>query len=339
MMTLRFSIQKEDAGLEIQQYLREKEGVSRRTVISLKHYPEGILLNGAHARTIDLLREGDLLEINLKEEPRPLPLSDIEVPTLYWDTDVAVFNKPADMPVHQSGGHIFGTLASVYAAMCQKEGIPSVFRAVNRIDKDTTGAVVVARHKIAAGKLWKAVTKRYCAVVAGVPEKPHGVIRFPIEREAPYEMKRIISPDGEEAVTEYEVLAASPDQSLSLVGFRLYTGRTHQIRVHMSAIGHPLLGDELYGGPMEPLKRQALHSAGVAFTHPMTGEFLLLTAPLPEDMAQLLEEKEIAWEAPLHALTEELRETTSTTVEEIRENYRRGSRRDCPPKEEAHDPR
>lgn len=326
MVTMRFTVGEEDAGQEIQHFLRFRQGISRKTVISLKARPEGILRNGVHARTIDLLTAGDVLEINLVEDARRLPPCDTVVPTLFWDRDVAVFNKPAGMPVHQSGGHIFGTLASVYATMCEKTGEPGAFRAVNRIDKDTTGAVVVARHKIAAGKLWKAVSKRYVAVVQGVPEPPCGTIRYPLEREAPLEMKRVISPDGEEAITDYRVLAAAPNKSCALVGFVLHTGRTHQIRVHMSAKGWPLLGDELYGGPLDELSRQALHCAGVSFTHPATGEQLCLTAPLPQDIAALLERKGIDWQSVLPPFVQELLTVTPTTVEEITENYRKGSR-------------
>ena len=129
MTTFRYLITAEDAGDQIQHFLRFKQGISRKVVISLKHLPEGILLNGAHARTIDLLREGDTLEINLPDQARKLPPCEIDVPRLYWDRDVAVFNKPAGMPVHQSGGHIFGTLASVYATLCEKEGSSGTFRA------------------------------------------------------------------------------------------------------------------------------------------------------------------------------------------------------------------
>ena len=210
MTTFRYLITAEDAGDQIQHFLRFKQGISRKVVISLKHLPEGILLNGAHARTIDLLREGDTLEINLPDQARKLPPCEIDVPRLYWDRDVAVFNKPAGMPVHQSGGHIFGTLASVYATLCEKEGSSGTFRAVNRIDKDTTGAVVVARHQIAAGKLWKAITKRYVAVVSGVPQPPEGLIDLPLEREIPLEMKRVVSPDGERAVWVLFCTPAAP---------------------------------------------------------------------------------------------------------------------------------
>lgn len=219
MATFRYTITAEDAGTEIQHFLRFRQGISRKVVISLKHLPEGILRNGIHARTIDLLQEGDLLQITLPESSRRLPPCEADVPRLYWDNDVAVFNKPAGMPVHQSGGHIFGTLASVYATLCEKEGAPGTFRAVNRIDKDTTGAVVVARHQIAAGKLWKGVAKRYVAIVSGVPTPAGGLIDLPLEREIPLEMKRIVSPDGERAVTEYRVLAAAADGSCALVGF------------------------------------------------------------------------------------------------------------------------
>ena len=290
MTTFRYLITAEDAGDQIQHFLRFKQGISRKVVISLKHLPEGILLNGSHARTIDLLREGDTLEINLPDQARKLPPCEIDVPRLYWDRDVAVFNKPAGMPVHQSGGHIFGTLASVYATLCEKEGNSGTFRAVNRIDKDTTGAVVVARHQIAAGKLWKAVTKRYVAVVSGVPQPPEGLIDLPLEREIPLEMKRMVSPDGERAVTEYKVLATAPDESCALVGFILHTGRTHQIRVHMAYLGHPVAGDEVYGKPLPGLQGQCLHAREIGFRHPRSGAYLHFTSPLPAYFTAFLEQ-------------------------------------------------
>ena len=143
-------------------------------------------------------------------------------------------------------------------------------------------------------------------------------------------MKRVVSPDGERAVTEYKVLATAPDKSCALVGFILHTGRTHQIRVHMAEKGWPLLGDELYGGPMEEFPRQALHCAGVAFTHPITGEQLCLTAPLPEDMAALLEKKGIGWRPVLTPFVEELLTVQPTTVEEITERYRKPKQKGRP---------
>lgn len=338
MVTFRYEIPPEAAGEEIQHFLRFRQGISRKAVIALKNEPLGILRNGLHARTVDLLAAGDVLTISLPESARALPPCDIPVPVLFWDRDVAVFNKPAGMPVHQSGGHIYGTLASVYCTLCAAKGESGTFRAVNRLDKDTTGAVVAARHQIAAGKLWKGVTKRYVAVVKGVPEPQSGTIDLPLEQEVAMESKRIVSPDGEEAVTDYRVLSAAPDGSCSLVGFVLHTGRTHQIRVHMSYMGWPLIGDELYGGPTEELQRQALHCAGVAFTHPETGEQICLTAPLPEDMAAYLAKKSIDWESVLEPFVRELTTVALSTVEQITDRYRKRRPR-CPIEAVSREPR
>ncbi|MEG1777995.1 MAG: pseudouridine synthase, partial [Angelakisella sp.] len=132
-----------------------------------------------HVRTVDRLHAGDILEINLQEQQKHIPLCDLVVPILYEDEDVIVFNKPADMPVHQSGGHIFNTLDGVYAAHCALSGEIVPLRALNRLDKDTTGAVVVAQNQIAAGKLWKSVSKRYIAVVEGIPKPSDGTVDLP----------------------------------------------------------------------------------------------------------------------------------------------------------------
>ena len=292
MRTIRYPIGEEDRGRTVEQFLRGKQGYSGRVLTALKKLPLGLLLNGEHIRTVDPLSPGDVLEVNLPEEEKRLPLCTTPVPVLYEDEDVTVYNKPPGMPCHQSGGHIYGTLASVHAARCAGMGEGGLFRPVNRLDKDTTGAVVAARNQLAAGKLWKAVRKRYYALVQGELPEPEGLIDLPIERERPLEMRRIVTPEGQRAVTEYRLLAAG--EGVSLLECILHTGRTHQIRVHFSYLGHPLVGDTFYGGREEPLLgRQALHCGFVAFPHVLTGERVEVEAPLPADFRALLEARGI----------------------------------------------
>ena len=286
MRTLRYTITQQDDGRRVEDFLIREQGFSRRVITTLKKLPHGLLQNGAHTRTVDLLRAGDILEINLPEPEKRIPLCDREVPILYMDDDLLVYNKPPGMPVHQSGGHIFGTLDGVYAALCARDGKPASMRAINRLDKDTSGTVVIARNQIAAGILWKAVDKRYIAVVEGIPDPPAGTINLPILQEVPMELRRIVDPDGQESITHYQVLATGSGHSL--VEFRLETGRTHQIRVHMAYRGYPLVGDALYGTPSPLIGRQALHCRRVLLNHPITRQPLVVDAPLPEDMAALL---------------------------------------------------
>ncbi|MEG0854679.1 MAG: pseudouridine synthase, partial [Angelakisella sp.] len=224
MRTIRYQIEAEDDGRRVDDFLIRKHGVSRRVITTLKKLPDGLLRCGEHIRTVDLLHTGDVLEINLPEQPKRIPLCDISVPILYEDEDVIVFNKPADMPVHQSGGHIFNTLDGVYAAHCAKTGEVAPLRAINRLDKDTTGIVVAAKNQIAAGKLWKAVTNQYVAVVEGIPSPADGTVDLPIEREIPMELKRIVTPEGQRSVTHYRTVA--PGEDAALLEFVLETGRT-----------------------------------------------------------------------------------------------------------------
>lgn len=298
MRTIRYRIGDEDGGRTVEQFLRGKQGFSGRVLTGLKKHPLGLLLNGEHIRTIDPLSPGDLLEVNLPEESKGMPLCHIPVPILYEDEDVIVYNKPAGMPCHQSGGHIYGTLSSVYAAHCAETGSSAPFRALNRLDMDTTGAVVAAKNQFAAGKLWKAVRKRYFALVEGRMACSAGLIDLPIERERPLEMRRIVTPEGQEARTEYHVLGQG--DGVSLLGFVLHTGRTHQIRVHMSWLGHPLVGDVFYGGKEEPaLGRQALHCGFVTFPHILTGAPVEVEAPMPEDLLRVMRQRGISWSQEL----------------------------------------
>ena len=293
MRAIRYPIPPAAEGWTVERFLRE-EGFSGRMLTALRKLPLGLLLNGAHIRTVDLLSPGELLEVNLPGETKRMPTCSIPVPILYEDEDVIVYNKPAGMPCHQSGGHIYGTLSSVYAAHCAKEGTITSFRAINRLDKDTTGAVTAAKNQFAAGKLWKAVKKRYFALVEGSFPFPDGLIDLPILREEPLGMRRIVHPEGQMARTEFHVLAAGG--GVSLAGFVLHTGRTHQIRVHLSHLGLPLLGDTFYGGREElGLSRQALHCGLVRFPHTITGEEVLAAAPFPADFLLVMERYGLDW--------------------------------------------
>lgn len=287
MRHLEFVIGPQHSGKKIEWFLRGDQGISYRVVTQLKKDPVGILLNGIHARVIDRLREGDRLELNLPETGRALRPSDRPVEILYEDEDVVVYNKPADMPCHPSGGHFDNTLANVHAAHMGGGEEGTTFRPINRLDKGTTGTVVAAKNQLAAGKLWKQVEKRYIALVEGCLEKDQGVIDLPILRERPLEMVRVVDPDGQEAVTEYRVLARGPAHTL--VECILHTGRTHQIRVHMSYLGHPLAGDDMYGGTRDIIGRQALHCGRVEFPHPVAEKRVTVLADMHNDMKEAIQ--------------------------------------------------
>ena len=272
----------------IQKFLKQ-HGYSHSVIVSLKKTPDGILKNGIWARVQDVLLPGDQLRIRIVEHapsdhivPRPLPF-----PIVYEDEDLIVVNKPADMPIHPSQGNYENTLANAAAWYFQEKGESFVYRCINRLDRDTTGLLILAKHAYSAARLSQMVSCRqirreYLAVVKGTPD-PSGVIDAPIGRKDGSTIERQVDLDhGEPARTHYELLSSW--DGYSLVRLRLDTGRTHQIRVHMNYIGHPLPGDFLYCPDYTKIKRQALHSYRLAFSHPVTGISLVFTAPLPDDM-------------------------------------------------------
>lgn len=291
MREIHYHITAQEAGLAIEPFLKKKHGYSSRTIVKLKHYPEGIRLNGVHARTIDLLSEGDDLCITFLDNDNNLDnyiRSNAYVEICYEDDDVLIYNKPPFMPCHQSCGHAADTLANVFASHCDRLGQMLMYRPLNRLDRDTTGAVLIAKTRFAAASITGGFHKVYRAIVCGVPEPKEGRIDLPIRREFPEEMRRIVAEDGQRAVTNYKVIA--DNGQYSLVDFTLETGRTHQIRVHMSHIGYPLIGDPMYGQPSEQIGRQALHCAKVAFEHPVSRNVVEVVCKLPDDMEKLCEQ-------------------------------------------------
>lgn len=285
---LTYTITSQEAGMQVLEFLRSK-GFSRHILISMKPDKEALLVNGVRAGGRSILKEGDYFRVRVMETgtmegivPASLPLN-----ILYEDEDILVLNKPADMPVHPSIGNYTNTLANAVAFYFQEKGEFCPFRCINRLDRDTSGALVLAKNALCAAILSaqmrnREIRRTYLAVVCGVTP-PSGTISAPIGRVSDSVIQRQVDPEhGETAVTHYERLAVQNDHSL--LEIHLETGRTHQIRVHMGYIGHPLPADYLYCPVYDHFKRQPLHSYQLNFRHPLTGKDLCFTAPVPHDM-------------------------------------------------------
>ncbi|MBQ9227321.1 MAG: RluA family pseudouridine synthase [Eubacterium sp.] len=281
MRKIDLTVSERDGGRRIRDVLRDF-GVSSALLTRLRQTENGITVNGVFQRTVDTVQPGDILTICIADKgtiPRPRPLP---VTICYEDEDLLVLNKPPQMPVHESRNHIGDTLSNFVA---WHTGGQTAFRAVYRLDRDTSGLVVVAKHELAAAKLAGRIDKDYYAVVAGMMTED-GTVDLPIARCGDSIIKRRVDADGEPAVTHYEVL--SHRDGNTLLRLRLATGRTHQIRVHLSYLGHPLLGDTLYGNDAARIARQALHCKDVYFTHPITGKAIHISCDFPQDMKEII---------------------------------------------------
>lgn len=281
MRIINFEITEKDDKKSIRTFLREF-GVSASLLTKLKHTENGITKNGVFAKTIEELSTGDTLTIKIENSgsiARPMCI-DIEIQ--YEDEDIIVLNKPPLMPVHESRNHIGDTLSNFVAYHC---GENMAFRAVYRLDRDTSGLVLVAKNELAAAKLAGKIKKDYYAVVDGTIEND-GIVDAPIARCGDSIIKRKVDENGETAITEYFPIKSNGNATL--VKFNLKTGRTHQIRVHMEHIGHSLLGDKLYGGDCSMIIRQALHCKDICFTHPITEKSMHITCDFPNDMKNLV---------------------------------------------------
>lgn len=281
MRTIDFVITDENAGKTIKEFLRAF-GVSGSLLKKLKNTENGICKNGAPARTIDTVFCGDRLQINIEDSGKAPESADIKINLLYEDEDLIAAEKPAFMPVHESRNHRGDTLSNAVADICG-----GAFRAIYRLDRDTSGIILIAKNEFAAAKLAGRVRKDYYAVVCGKIEGS-GVIDAPIKRERESIIKRCVAPDGESAVTHYTALKHS--EKYTLVKLKLETGRTHQIRVHFAHIGYPLAGDTLYGGSTEEISRQALHCRDIYFSHPVSEDEIHIFCEMPQDMKKLIGE-------------------------------------------------
>lgn len=276
-----------DTTATLQDFLRNVEGYSTTIIRRLKHYPDDVSVNGSFAKMVDMVNPGDKIRIAFTDEPCNIPPNfEISAKIAFEDDDIIVYDKPGNMPVHPSIRHKHDTLANVFSAHCKTNNITAPFRVINRLDRDTTGLCIVAKTPLVAFCLSKGLKKEYTAVCQGTLEQKVGTINAPIARAGESIILRKISPDGSPSVTHYTVLQET--ENASLVRLILETGRTHQIRVHFSYIGHPLLGDELYGGDLTTISRQALHCSRLSFTHPITKNEIDLHSDIPEDMRACL---------------------------------------------------
>ncbi|MEE1032378.1 MAG: RluA family pseudouridine synthase [Ruminococcus sp.] len=283
-------------------------GYSKHIRTYLKQHPGTVLKNEEPALFYYPLEKDDQLTIILEDEeasekipPVPLPLD-----IIYEDEDILVINKQADTPIHPSQGNYENTLANGVAYYYASQGIPFVYRCINRLDRDTTGLLILAKNMLSGAILSEQMKNReihrtYLAIVEGCPNE-QGIVDAPIGRKGESVIERQVDWEhGEKAVTHYQRLAYKtasqlsvyadvPSQGISLVKLKLETGRTHQIRVHMTSIGHPLPGDGLYNPENRMMDRQALHSYALEFVHPITKKQMCFTALLPEDMAHFFKD-------------------------------------------------
>lgn len=283
-----YQITENEQGTTVLDFLRKK-GFSRHILSSMKADKEALTRNGQRIGGREQLLAGDYFRVRLLETvdsdgiiPVSMPLS-----ILYEDEDILVINKPADMPVHPSIGNYTNTLANGVAAYLDAKDEHSPFRCINRLDRDTSGALILAKNAFSAAVLStqmrnRQIRRTYLAVVEGITP-PNGTISAPISRVDDSVIERHVDfLHGEPAVTHYERLETKNEHSL--LEIHLETGRTHQIRVHMGYIGHPLPADYLYHPEYDCFKRQPLHSLQLEFRHPVTDKPMCLLAPVSEDM-------------------------------------------------------
>lgn len=280
--TLLFTVPPAYDGARLEVFLMHAQGFSRRVIRELKQRPDDILCNGAHIRMVDPVHTEDCIKAVLRDAKGTTEPCTLAVPVVYEDDDLIVYNKPPFCATHPSKLHQSDTLANVYAAS-HEDG---TFRPIFRLDRDTDGLCVCAKNTVAAAKLAGRIEKTYTAVVEGVLPESGGIIDAPLIQLELHKMRRGVRSDGQTAVTHYTVLRRTA--RYTLVSLTLPTGRTHQIRVHFAHIGHPLVGDTMYGSAHPSCKRQALSCTEVRFMHPTTQKRMNIHINMHDDLQSLL---------------------------------------------------
>lgn len=272
------TVKTEHGSANIRDYMKRRLGFSTSLIAQVKC--GGVLLNGDEVHMRATVHDGDILEVRLPaEDSEGIEAMEMPLDIIYEDEDIIAVNKPTGMPVHPCRGNKLPTLAN---GVKWYIGEAMVFRAVNRLDKDTSGIVLIAKNRLAGAKLCREIREQkldkiYIALVSGVPNPTEGDIHAPIARECVGGMRRVVREDGKDSLTHYRVLSVDTDGN-ARCEVRPITGRTHQIRVHMAHIGHPLIGDPLYS---ESGEGYHLHCTELTVTHPRDGRRLVLRAPCP----------------------------------------------------------
>jgi len=292
MNKFEYIVKESDVEIPIKELIRQNFSFSSRTITKLKHN-DCILVNGELVKLYKTPSFGDVISINFPEEHNSFVPENIPIIPVFEDNDLLIINKPSGYVVHPTKGHPTGTIANGLVKYIMDTDQSFKVRFVNRLDMDTSGLLIIAKSAHCQGELSKQmksgeVIKKYIAVIKGTPEDDTGTIDLPIDRPDPESIRRKVSPSGHPSITNYTVLERFK-HGYSLVELLLETGRTHQIRVHMSHIGYPIVGDYLYGGENVMLiERQALHASFLSFKHPITGEAVELSAEMPKDILDLI---------------------------------------------------
>lgn len=293
--TLQWKIETADHGKLVRDFLKEQD-ISKRALTDIKFSGGRILIDGEEVTVRRPLHNGELLKVEFPIESKSESMSgeDIPLDIIYEDDSLFVVNKPAGMSTIPSREHPSGSLANGIIGYYERINLQATVHIVTRLDRDTSGLVLIAKHRHVHHLLSKQqkegkVKRVYEAIAEGTFLYEKGTVEKPIGRKSDSIIEREVQEGGQYACTHYEVIEQFP--AFAHVKLILETGRTHQIRVHLSSMGHPLLGDDLYGGHLSKMNRQALHCCHIQFFHPIIKETFQFAAPLPSDMKQLLEEQ------------------------------------------------
>lgn len=301
MADFRFTVTEEESNEEVRVLMRRHFDFSSRLRNRIKR-EHLLMINGKPAEGWHRVSPGDEVFVVLPEEKSHFEPENIPLDVVFEDEDLLILNKPPGIVVHPTKGHLSGTVANALMYYMAEKNSFFKIRFVNRLDMDTSGLLVVAKNAYSQSDYIKQsdkgeVIKEYTALVWGDMASSEGVIDLPIASPLPGSKKRRVDPSGAPSVTHYELIESF--KGSSMLRLRLETGRTHQIRVHLSHIGHPIIGDSLYcdafyGQPLSddcelPIRRQALHASSLAFSHPTKKEALRFEAPLPKDILHTVE--------------------------------------------------